>query len=744
MNTYPTTNETRSPVRSSLEDIKLIDLWINLKSHKWLFAKIALGIFCLSIVYLLLATPSYQANVLIQIDDQSDSSLGALSDVEKALSLNKPIDGELDVLKSRAVVGAAVEATQAQTQIGVKSRLPVISRLYAHFETPPDHGLAQAPFGWTRFAWGGESLRLANFEVPAELYKKNFTLTTVGTDAWTLADPDGDLIAQGRIGQRVAFTVQTRFGERDGSIQVKSIDARPGIRFALKHLSYQETLTALSNKLNVTETTKDSSMIAVKFENPNPTFAADFTNALAAAYLRLKVDHKAEQARLSLQFLNQKLPELETQLDQSEDRMTKFRTQTNTIEVKDQIKALLARAETLEQGKALLQLSLQSMGTTLQPDHPAMKAAQAQLDTVESDEKSLENQIQTLPSVQQQYLRLARDVEVNTDLYTALKTNAQQLEVVAAGTTGEASLIDPAIAPDAVYWPKPSLILAGGLIGGLLIAFVVVQALAALHEVLRDPLEVERTTQVALFAVIADSSSENDSKRRIGINQPRPLLAHSQPFDASIEAVRTLRATMKFTFKGAGTRVVVFTGPSKGVGKTFVSANFAYLLAANGQRVLLVDGDMRHSSMKRYFPEVAGSTGLVNVLIGDAKLADVIRHSGHDNLDLLSAGTIIPPNPSELLERSALHDLLVEARSQYDYIILDTPPVLPVSDAISLGQQADAVFLVSRYGVTSRQELTDTVLRLRTAGITPEGNIFNGYEAMRYGYGSYAYTYGET
>jgi tyrosine-protein kinase Etk/Wzc len=724
------------------EDISLLTLWHNIQSHARLFAGIAVGVAALALLYVLVAAPVYKADALIQVDEQQGSALGALSDVASALSLNKPIDGELDIVTSRAVLEQAINATQARTAISVANRIPVLGRLYGRYATPPD-GLADSPLGLSQFAWGGERLELTAFDVPRALYGEKFRLHVQAGNRWTLDDRDGVTVASGDVGQRVDFTVQTDFGPGKGSIQVRALRGRPGTSFKLVEASPQDTIEAISKRLKVEETTKDSSMIALSFKNTDPELAARFTNEVARAYVALNIHHRAEQSRLSLQFLSRKLPAFRQELEQSEDRLNAYRIRTKTIDVEAQTEALLTRAVDLTKQKTLVDLNLQATREQFRAGHPAVQTLQAQDTALDEALHGIDKEVQALPSTQQDYLRLARDVAVDTQLYTALVANAQQLEVAEAGTTGNVSIIDFAVPPELVDWPKAPIVIAGGVFGGLLIAFVVVQALAAMKDALSDPLEVERVAQVPIFAVVPSSPAELEIARDSNKSGKRvmALLAGKDTSDPSVEALRSLRTTLKFALLGKEGGSILFTGPTQGVGKTFVAANFAYLLAMKGLRVLMIDADMRRSGLKRYFSLTPAHLGLANVLAGDATLDKAIVKTGFDGLDILPAGGVLPPNPGELLERPAFAALLKDAEAHYDYVIVDSPPVLPVSDSVTVAQVCSAVFVVSRADLTSRHQLIETMNRFNQLGIKVAGQVFNGFHATRYDYG-YGYRYG--
>jgi tyrosine-protein kinase Etk/Wzc len=193
----------------------------------------------------------------------------------------------------------------------------------------------------------------------------------------------------------------------------------------------------------------------------------------------------------------------------------------------------------------------------------------------------------------------------------------------------------------------------------------------------------------------------------------------------------------------ARNNVLLVTGPTPGVGKSFVSANLAAVLGSNGKRVLLIDADMRKGHLNRYFG-VGRNKGLSELLSGSVQLADAVLRQAASNVDLITTGAI-PENPAELLARFSSRVLVEELVGQYDLIVVDTPPVLAVSDTAIIAPLAGAVLLVSRAGKTTLGELRETNKRLRhQCNVQAAGVVFNGMnvEKRRYGhgYGSYRYT----
>jgi len=209
------------------------------------------------------------------------------------------------------------------------------------------------------------------------------------------------------------------------------------------------------------------------------------------------------------------------------------------------------------------------------------------------------------------------------------------------------------------------------------------------------------------------------------------VLSTARPKDATVESLRSLRTSMQFTMMDARNRVVVLTGPMPGVGKSFLAVNLAVLLAHSDKRVLLIDGDMRRGSLERY---LGGNqdNGLSELLSGQISLEEAIRRTEVENLSFISCGHR-PPNPSELLMSPRLHQYLEGLSKRYDVILIDTPPILAVTDASITAVHAGSTFLVLRSGMHSEPEIVDAMKQLHNAGVSVRGAIFNAMPARARG-----------
>ena len=716
------------PPQSDGEEINLLELLEVVLDSRWLIAGVTALALAGGAAYALLSTPIYQANTLIQVEDSTSGGVGSLlGDVGGMFDIKSPASAEMEILRSRLVLGQAVSNLQLDLAIEPKY-LPVLgSWLSRRASGPSNPGF----LGMNGYVSGKETLQVARFEPPQALEGKRFSI--VLTDSgYDLLSPDGVLLSQGRWGESMQFFVN---GQK-GVLLAAAAVGLPGAEFHITRFSHLGVTEGLQGRINITEKGKQSGVINASLQGPDPTRIAKILNEVGTLYVRQNVDRKAAEAEKSIAFLNTQLPQLRKQLETSENNFNKFRNQSGTFDLGGEAKVVLDQAVKFQTNLIELQQKRKELEARFTAQHPSIQTIDAQIKSIQSELATLTNKVKTFPNVEQDLLRLTRDVKVNNELYTGLLNSFQQLRLVKEGKVGNVRIVDVAAVPEHAVKPKRSMImaLAGvmGLLAGLALAFL----RNSLRSGITEPSDIEQNAGLHVFAIVPHSDAQALQTKAIkGKESGNHVLAVIDPHDPVVESLRSLRTALQFAMIDSTNNMVLVTGPTPGIGKSFTSVNFAAVLGAADKKVLLIDADLRKGYLNQYFGQ-ARERGLSEVISGSLPLSDALRRNVMPNVDFLSTGTL-PPNPAELLMTPAMQAVLQQASSDYDLVLIDTPPVLAASDTAILAPMVGAVFMVARAEVTSLGELQEAAKRLTQSGVQTRGVIFNGLNVSkrRYGYG---------
>ena len=716
------------------DQIDLMGLLGTLIDHKWLIAGVTGVFMAAGVAYALLATPVYQANALIQVEAKKNDPLG-FSDISSMLGKESPSATEIELIKSRRNIGAAVDNLKLDIEVE-PNYFPLIGEFLARrFKPDVENKLASPLLGMSSFAWGGEDLKIAELDLPKDLIGKELTLVSGDGGSFTLLDNDNNILLKGQIDQAI--------NENGIKLQVEVLQANPGTKFNVARYPRLTTILNYQRALDVSERGKESGMVGIALESTDPNMAIKTLNEIARLYVQQNIERTSAEAAQSLSFLRDQLPQVRKDLEKAENALNQFQIRSKSIDISLEAKAILDQIVSLDTAISTLKLQQAEMDRKFTPQHPAYRALMGQLAELTSKQHRLAKQVEGLPSTQQELLSLTRDLKVSTEIYTQLLNKSQELDVMRAGAVGNVRLIDTAdVDLRSPVKPKKTLIV---LISTLLGAFLVIAYVLfrkALNRGVENPNDIEKLG-LPVYASIPFSSLQKveDEKNTHGRGtRATPLLASSHPTDLAIEGLRSLRTSLHFAMLEANNNRLMISGPSPKVGKSFVSANLAAVIAQSGQRVLLVDVDMRKGYIHKIFG-IPVENGLSDLLAKRCDLNTTIHRTEIENLDVIGRGQI-PPNPSELLMHKNFSQFLEQISANYDQVILDTPPFLAVTDAAIVGRQSGTNLIVTRFELNPAREIELTMHRFAQNGIELKGAIFNGVEkraSAKYGYGSYGY-----
>lgn len=720
------------------DEIDLRDLLGALLDRKWLVAGSVAVFMVVGALYAILAAPIYQAQALVQVESKMPSIPGLADLASLGGSGSTASTTEVALLTSRTVIGTAVDQLNLGVQIEPK-RFPLFGNFIERRFKPENEGDVAAPkLGMARYGWGGEVLGIQRLDVPATLIDTTLLLEVGDTGKdFVLFDEEGDELLRGQVGSQAKG--------RGVTLEVDSLRANPGMQFKVTRLRRLDVVALLQTELLASEQGKDSGILLLTYRDTDPLRAEALVQHVADAYVRQNVDRSSAEAASQLQFVKDQLPTIRRQVEQAQAAMSAYQSRSKSVDITMQTKGLLEQEVAVEASIQQLRLKQAEMDRSFTREHPAYRALLRQIGDLEARKGGFQKQVGDLPETQQELLRLTRDLQVSNELYTALLNQAQQLDVARAGAVGNVRIVDPAIVDIAnPVAPRKALIVAiATLLGAFLsIAFVFLQRM--LNPGIEDPAEIE-ALGLPVYAAIPLSVSNTLPKLRKGKHGTRVvadgrqhLLAVSAPADPTVEALRSLRTSLHFAMLEAKNNILTISGPRPGVGKTFVSTNLAAVIAQAGQRVLVIDADMRKGTLHKILG-VSHQKGLSDVLGGKLSVDDVIHPvSGLDNMHYMVRGDI-PPNPAELLMHPRFAQLLQEMSGKYDLVIVDTPPILAVTDPALVATHAGSSLLVTRFGVNQAKEIELTLQRFEQNGVQIKGAIFNAVEKRATGYYSYGY-----
>ncbi|EIO3980438.1 polysaccharide biosynthesis tyrosine autokinase [Vibrio vulnificus] len=723
MNETMTTPQNRSSVDNSSDEIDLGKLLGILLDAKWIILVTTFLFAVGGVAVALLSTPIYKADALIQIEQKSSGGISSLvGDMGELFSQESSATTEIEIIKSRMILGDTVDKFNLTT-VAEPKYLPVIGK------------------GLARIAGKVNQIEISRYTVPEYAQEMKHTLVVLDAEKKTyqLVRGDEQVVLQGVAGE---------LAKNDGyELFVTELRSHNEQKFSIGQRSRLEAIEWLKQNLAISERGKQTGILQLSFDGENRNQISEILNHISQTYFLQNVERNSAEAEKSLTFLKGHLPDIKTSLTTAEDTLNRFRQDNESIDLGLEAKSTLDVMVKLEAQLNELTFKESEISQRFTKDHPAYRSLLDKRETLLKERERLNQQVQKLPKTQREVLRMTRDVEVNQQIYIQLLNKVQELSIIKAGTVGNVRILDEAQSYAKPVKPKkPLIVVLATLLGGMLsVALVLVKA--ALHRGVENPDEIEQIG-LSVYASVPKSNLQLELANKLARkkrNTDLTLLAESNPADLSIEALRGLRTSLHFAMMEAKNNVLMISGPAPGIGKSFVSTNFAAVAAKTGQKVLLIDADMRKGYLQQCFG-LNWENGLSDLLSGKVTRDVAVQSAKVENLDIITRGQV-PPNPSELLMHPRFKELVDWASENYDLVIIDTPPVLAVTDPSIVGAIAGTTLMVARFGQNTVKEIDVARSRFEQAGIEVKGVILNAIEkkaSSSYGYGYYNYSYGES
>ncbi|HCJ2814090.1 TPA: polysaccharide biosynthesis tyrosine autokinase [Klebsiella pneumoniae] len=699
--------------RSEANELELGRIVGELIDCRKLIIGITTGFTVIAVLYALMATPIYQANALIQVEQKQGNAI--LSSSSQMLPDGQLQSApEISLLQSRMILGKTVDDLNLQTQVE-KEYFPIIGKGISRILNNKN-----------------ESIKIDKLYIER---KEDSTdpeiIITIKDDKHFTVEGDG-------------FKVDGIKGEMLDKdklrILITEINAEPGASFEVKYLSRLKAINNLLEAFNVSDQGKDTGMLGLTLTGTDPNLISKTLNSIANNYLEQNVERQAAQDAKSLDFLNQQLPKVRADLDIAEDKLNSYRKEKDSVDLSMEAKSVLDQIVNVDNQLNELTFREAEISQLYTKEHPTYKALIEKRQTLQQEKTKLNKRVSGMPSTQQEVLRLSRDVESGRAVYLQLLNRQQELSIAKSSAIGNVRIVDDSITDPKPIKPKKILICIIGFILGLFFSVALIMLRFLLRRGIESPEQLEEMG-INVYASIPVSEwlLKASDKRKRKNNESDKLLAVENPTDLAVEAIRSLRTSLHFAMLEAKNNVLMISGASPNAGKTFVSTNLAATISLANKSVLFIDADLRKGYVHKMLGN-EGKSGLSDILSGQANVEETIISVPDGQFDYIGRGQV-PPNPAELLMHPRFEKLLAWASAKYDLVIIDTPPILAVTDAAIIGRYAGTTLLVARFESNTVKEIEVSITRFEQSGVNVKGCILNGVVKKASSYYGYGYNY---
>ncbi len=767
------TNEGAQRRNDDEIDLRLLFYNMRRKWHYFLFSAI---LFCIgALLYIRFTLPVYEARTSILVKDTKNTSNNIEDFLTGDLFGNtKNIATEIGILKSRSVL----EETINELNLGVSY------------------------FGKTTFfkypLYRNQPFQVKPVRMTEGVYDEFFHITILDSGTYKLElDADNKILndysykGTHHFGDEVRTTYFTLVvNHNDSAINVVNDDD-----FVFTVNSLNKMIAYYQEKMKAEPQNKDATIVEISVQDKIKERATDFLNTLGKVYINRDVKDKSSVAGLTLKFVDEQLEEISKTLNATELELQKFKEQKGTVDLSEESKAYLERVTNIDADRVKAEIELKSLdylysyvtgnrdveelapSSLGNPDpllidlitklkelqskrkslaygsstqSPAIKVIDQQIEqtkrtlveninnlrnmtkvnlsSINTELMRYEGSIRKIPNIERELLGIQRNFSVNENIYLYLLQKKAETGIAKATAVSDNKVLDEASINDIPVIPNTKAILIITLMLALIVPVILIILQGYVKNTISNKEDIEKMSKIPIIGVVGH---HNTGER---------LVVSSKPKSSITEAFRSIRANLMFFGLADQHKIVLITSSVGGEGKSFSSLNLAAVLSLQHHKVIIVGMDLRKPQLVQDLG-IKNETGVSTYLIGKAKLDEVIQHTSVDNLDIIPSGPV-PPNPAELLAKKETHKLLDELRERYDYIIIDTPPVGIVSDAMMLMNLADINIFILRENY-SKKEYMKTINDYYTQGKVKNLCVLlnDAGTNHRYGYG-YGYSYG--
>lgn len=690
--------------------------------------------------------PVYKTDALVKISDSSKGVSALGSNISELMQSDiSPVKDERMLIKSRLVLEPVVKKLHLDIELS-NPELGALDRIVSP-QQPTQTSNEKGVLLDTK----NGSVQVNNFEVPKNYLNQPFILTPTpeGFNLQLSSMPEA-VSLNGKLGEVSTFNLP----EGPLSIKVNKLPTNSQ-QIGIKKLSMPSAVDALNNSLLIQQQEEGTSYIQLVLTGPNQQQITQILDSVVDEYAYQNQALSTKETTTTIEFMESQIPELKKNLEESEEAFNKFREQYGTIDVSQEAQILLNEKSRIEEQLSELNLKKAELLTYYTAEHPLVIQIDDQLETINAKSSEITQMIAEMPAIQREFLKLSQDLDINREIYLTMLKNYQQLKIARAGQIGEVRVIDTPINTFNKVGSQSPKTWALSFLLGMSIGALIVLIRSFLYRTIREADVLESKTGIPVISTIPRSKKihQLQKSKPLGDN----LLSVVDHNSISYESIKSLRTALLLYPSAVSkikndnkdrAKVIVITGESPNIGKSFVCSNLAESFGQLDKRVLIIDGDMRlgeqhhtfiiddHTGLADYLSQSTASTRLLdkdtiypNKFHSETaptaeSLTAYVHRTGFDNIDLMPRGKK-PSNPTSLLSSARYEQLIITLSNYYDYILIDTPPILAASDAILMAQLADQVIMVSRYNQTLEGQLINAINQLNKAQVKVDGIVIN-------------------
>lgn len=719
---------------------------LNLITANYKLILIVVTLFLIGgIYYSQTRTPLYRSTAMIEVEG---------SDVSGALESGTNAIGGIGIISAN--LGSSVRASSAEVE-EILLRSPyllggVIHQLGLDISVLPHYsGFFEKHFSVFRKKNPGDAT-VSFLQVPNNLLAKPLLLLFKGNNQYAIFSKKGVKILDGVIGKLETGS----YLFEPVHIQIDKINAKPGAIFDVVKQPINDVSDGIAGALDIKQASSSgggsakTGIMNLSYVSRNREQAQRLLNIILSVTVKKNVQDKSEEASQTLNFISKQLPLAVNHLQKSEIALDQYSIQSGIFDPKFEGQFLSKKMDLLQQSLEETDFKKMELLQEFTPIHPLVIAVTDKENMLKKHIENITRKLQQLPQKSEQGIILQRNANIQDSIYIGLVASAQNAEMMKASTLSNVKILSTASYPVSRIPVNKRMIIFASIMIGFVFSLAIIFIRFVLSPIIDDPDVVERALGLMVAAIIPCSKQQSSYNKKIKNNKlagAKPfLLALDNPNDISMEALRSLCTSIQMSLLEAKNNIIAITGCRPEVGKSFVSSNLSVLLSYFGKQVLLIDADIRLGKINQSFAKPK-TPGLSTYLQKEAVLSQVIQTIIPGKLDFIATG-LYPQKPAELLHGALLDDLMREVSKRYDVIVIDTPPILAVTDAALILRHSATNLMVLGVGKDHLKEVLHAKSMLEKAGVTLAGIVFNTLKQSSPGFGqhygyNYYYSYGK-